>query len=63
VNLIPVNPIEERDYKRSAKESVEAFAKLLEKNHINATVRREMGADIQAACGQLRKRYNDKKGE
>ena len=63
VNLIPVNPIDERDYKRSTKASVEAFAKLLEKNHINATVRREMGSDIQAACGQLRKRYNDRKEE
>lgn len=61
VNLIPVNPIEERDYKRSGKESVEHFRNILEKNHINATVRREMGSDIQAACGQLRKRYNDKK--
>lgn len=61
VNLIPVNPIEERDYKRSAKESVEHFRGILEKNHVNATVRREMGSDIQAACGQLRKRYNDKK--
>lgn len=61
VNLIPVNPIEERDYKRSARESVEHFRSILERNHINATVRREMGSDIQAACGQLRKRYNDKK--
>lgn len=61
VNLIPVNPIEERDYKRSNKESVEHFRSILERNHINATVRREMGSDIQAACGQLRKRYNDKK--
>lgn len=61
VNLIPVNPIEERDYKRSAKESVENFRNILERHHVNATVRREMGSDIQAACGQLRKRYNDKK--
>lgn len=60
VNLIPVNPIEERDYKRSEKESVESFLKILEKHHINATVRREMGSDIQAACGQLRKRYHDR---
>lgn len=60
VNLIPVNPIEERDYTRSGKESIERFSKILERNHINATVRREMGADIQAACGQLRKRYNDR---
>ncbi|MDO4555274.1 MAG: 23S rRNA (adenine(2503)-C(2))-methyltransferase RlmN [Lachnospiraceae bacterium] len=59
VNLIPVNPIEERDYERSNKESVKDFLSVLERKHINATVRREMGADIQAACGQLRKRYND----
>jgi 23S rRNA (adenine2503-C2)-methyltransferase len=65
VNLIPVNPIEERDYRRSARESVEGFLRELEKYHINATVRREMGADIQAACGQLRKRHSDRqqKGE
>lgn len=61
VNLIPVNPIDERDYKRSTRASVEHFAAMLQKNRINATVRREMGADIQAACGQLRKRYHDKK--
>ncbi|MCI5595884.1 MAG: 23S rRNA (adenine(2503)-C(2))-methyltransferase RlmN [Lachnospiraceae bacterium] len=60
VNLIPVNPIKERDYERSARESVASFQKVLEKNHINATVRREMGADIQAACGQLRKSYRDR---
>lgn len=60
VNLIPVNPIEEREYERSGKKSVEDFLRVLEKNHINATVRREMGADIQAACGQLRKRHHDR---
>ena len=57
VNLIPVNPIKERDYKRSDKKAVEAFRKHLEKKGINATVRREMGSDIQGACGQLRKSY------
>ena len=57
VNLIPVNPIKERDYKRSDKKAVESFRKHLEKKGINATVRREMGSDIQGACGQLRKSY------
>lgn len=57
VNLIPVNPIDERDYEQSSKESIYEFQHLLEKNHIRATVRREMGRDINAACGQLRKSY------
>ncbi|MDO4942335.1 MAG: 23S rRNA (adenine(2503)-C(2))-methyltransferase RlmN [Lachnospiraceae bacterium] len=57
VNLIPVNPIDERDYEQSTKESIYEFQHLLEKNHIRATVRREMGRDINAACGQLRKSY------
>ena len=57
VNLIPVNPIKERDYVQSGKKAVEAFRKQLEKSGINATVRREMGRDIDGACGQLRKRY------
>lgn len=52
VNLIPVNAVKERNYKKSR--SVERFMKLLAKSNINATVRREMGADISAACGQLR---------
>ena len=54
VNLIPVNPIEERDFRRSDTESVLKFKKILEKNHINVTIRRSMGRDIDAACGQLR---------
>lgn len=59
VNLIPVNPIKERDYVHSGRKETEAFQKILGKNGINATIRREMGADIDAACGQLRKRYLD----
>ncbi len=54
VNLIPVNPIEERDFRRSDTESVQNFKILLEKNGINVTIRRSMGKDIDAACGQLR---------
>ena len=59
VNLIPVNPIKERDYVQSNAGVIEAFKNKLEKNGINATVRREMGRDIDGACGQLRKRYKD----
>ncbi len=57
VNLIPVNPIQERDYVQSGREAVEAFKNHLEKNGINVTIRREMGRDIQGACGQLRRSY------
>ncbi|MCI5602255.1 MAG: 23S rRNA (adenine(2503)-C(2))-methyltransferase RlmN [Clostridiales bacterium] len=57
VNLIPVNPIKERDFKRSTKVNIVLFKGHLEKNGINATVRREMGSDIQGACGQLRKSF------
>lgn len=57
VNLIPVNPIKERDYKESRKETVIRFKEKLERRHINATVRREMGRDIDGACGQLRRRH------
>ena len=57
VNLIPVNPIKERDYEQPDTKFVEAFKKRLEKNHVNVTIRREMGRDIDGACGQLRKRH------
>ena len=62
VNLIPVNPIKERDYVQSNAKVIEAFKSKLEKAGINATVRREMGRDIDGACGQLRKRYKDQNG-
>ncbi len=57
VNLIPVNPIKERDYVGSERKDVLRFQKKLEKRHINATIRREMGRDIDGACGQLRRRH------
>ena len=57
VNLIPVNPIKERDYVESERKDVLRFQKKLEKRHINATIRREMGRDIDGACGQLRRRH------
>ncbi len=55
VNLIPVNKVSETGYKRGKRESVEAFAKILNDNGQNATIRRELGSDINAACGQLRR--------
>ncbi|MBP9999996.1 MAG: 23S rRNA (adenine(2503)-C(2))-methyltransferase RlmN [Clostridiales bacterium] len=60
VNLIPVNPIKERSYVRSTLQAVENFKIKLEKYGINVTIRREMGSDIDGACGQLRKSYMDK---
>lgn len=60
VNLIPVNPIEERTYRQSESAAVSNFKNSLEKCGINVTIRREMGRDIQAACGQLRRRYMKK---
>ena len=57
VNLIPANPVPEKGFERPSKKVVEAFLKVLQKHKINATVRREMGKDIDAACGQLRARF------
>jgi 23S rRNA (adenine2503-C2)-methyltransferase len=63
VNLIPVNPIKERDYVQSGKKVIDNFKNKLEKCQINVTIRREMGRDIDGACGQLRKSYHDRKAE
>lgn len=60
VNLIPVNPVKERNYRRSSRDRIRRFQQILEQNHITATVRRELGSDINAACGQLRR--DDKGG-
>ena len=62
VNIIPVNKIKERDF-RSDRASAQRFRKYLEELGINATVRRTLGADIEAACGQLRREaeQSDKK--
>lgn len=57
INLIPVNPVKERDFTRSDFKNVLSFQQTLEKNGLNATIRREMGKDIDAACGQLRRSY------
>ena len=58
VNLIPVNPVAEKGYERGSRDDIDAFKKILEKNQINVTIRRGMGRDIDAACGQLRRRYS-----
>ena len=63
INLIPVNPIKERDFVQSNIKVIEAFKNKLEKNGINVTIRREMGRDIDGACGQLRKRYMGQQAE
>lgn len=55
VNLIPVNTVEGIDFSKSSRERTEAFKKVLEKYGIAVTVRRELGSDIMAACGQLRR--------
>lgn len=56
VNLIPVNPVSERNFVQPDTKNVTAFKNKLEKNGINVTIRREMGRDIDGACGQLRRR-------
>jgi 23S rRNA (adenine2503-C2)-methyltransferase len=55
VNLIPVNPVEESGYRTPARERIARFAAALEKFGVRATVRRTLGPDIQASCGQLRR--------
>lgn len=57
LNLIPVNPVKERDFIRPSRKSALNFKNKLEKSGINVTIRREMGSDIDGACGQLRRRY------
>ena len=60
LNLIPVNPIKERDYVQPDTKAVRDFQNKLEKCGINVTIRREMGRDIDGACGQLRKRFSER---
>jgi 23S rRNA (adenine2503-C2)-methyltransferase len=60
VNLIPINKVRERKFEKSTSDRVEAFKKILVNNGIETTVRRELGSDIDAACGQLRRKYIEK---
>lgn len=62
VNLIPLNPVEERQLRGVTRAQAAKFMALLEERHISVTLRREMGADISGACGQLRRRYLLKEG-
>ena len=57
INLIPLNEVKERSCSRSRQADIERFKKILEKQGMNVTIRREMGSDIDAACGQLRQNY------
>jgi len=59
VNLIPVNNVDERNNIRSTDESVNNFLQILQKNGINATIRRTLGSDINASCGQLRRKKSE----
>lgn len=63
VNLIPVNPITESKYKHSQAKSVHEFGKILSDKGIQTTVRRTLGNDINAACGQLRRSFMDNRGD
>lgn len=62
VNLIPVNAVEGKAQRRSSRERIRSFMEVLQKKGINATVRRTLGSDINASCGQLR-RQQDQQGE
>ncbi|HHX60183.1 MAG TPA: 23S rRNA (adenine(2503)-C(2))-methyltransferase RlmN [Epulopiscium sp.] len=63
VNLIPVNEIKERDYKHSNSKSIENFARVLMGRGIETTIRKTLGSDINAACGQLRRSFIQDGGE
>lgn len=59
VNLIPLNPVPERNLSGATRQQAQQFAAWLEREHISATVRREVGTDIEGACGQLRRRVSN----
>ena len=63
VNLIPLNSVKERDLNGVTRAYAHTFAGWLEKRHISATVRRELGTDIDGACGQLRNKHAENGGE
>ena len=63
INLIPVNPVRERAYARGSRESVFRFQQMLRQRGLNATIRRELGGDISAACGQLRRDRDQEEAE
>jgi 23S rRNA (adenine2503-C2)-methyltransferase len=61
VNLIPVNPVKERDFKEPDRAAINKFAAVLESHGIRATIRRTLGEDINASCGQLRRNAQEEK--
>ncbi|MTK13666.1 MAG: 23S rRNA (adenine(2503)-C(2))-methyltransferase RlmN [Clostridiaceae bacterium] len=63
VNLIPVNEVKEREFKKSSSNNVKDFYEMLSSHGIETTIRREMGSDINAACGQLRRSYLESKND
>ena len=63
VNLIPLNTVKERNLNGVSNKQVQAFLEVLEKRRISATRRREMGDDIEGACGQLRKKVLEEAGQ
>jgi len=63
VNLIPVNKVSERSYEKSSAKQIKLFMDYLNNNGLTATLRREMGSDINAACGQLRKQTMESRGD
>ena len=63
VNMIPLNHVEESPLKPSSRQAVQRFQKLLEEAGIPATVRRTLGGDIDASCGQLRRKYTKEKNQ
>ncbi len=62
VNLIPINKIENGAYSKSSMENIIKFRDYLNNKGITATIRRELGSDINAACGQLRRQNLEKEG-
>lgn len=62
VNLIPVNPVRENDYEKSDRKAIERFCARLNGLGINTTIRRTLGGDINASCGQLRRKFKEKEG-
>lgn len=63
INLIPVNSVEENKFKKPSKEKINEFVSVLESMGITVTVRRELGSDISASCGQLRRQNSLKEGK
>ncbi len=63
VNIIPVNAVKENDYEKPSNHRIKNFSDVLTKFNIENTIRKEMGTDINAACGQLRRNYLNQSNE